>query len=349
MPGLFDPIAIRGLTIRNRVAMSPMCQYSCFEQDGKATDWHLVHVATHAIGGVGLCIMEASAVESRGRISREDLGIWNDDQIPRLRRIVELGKSHGAAIGIQLAHAGRKAATQQKGHWEERLVGPSAIPFDDGFNTPNALGSAEIEGVVESFAAAARRSADAGFDMVEVHGAHGYLISSFLSPLANKRDDEYGGPIENRARLAVEVVAAVRDAVPDDLPVFIRISGIDFVDGGTTIEDSIIASRMVAEAGADVIDVSGGGNVSWVSPVEMGFPGYQVQHSAAIRAEAGVKTMAVGVITNAFMAEEIVRNERADLVALGRELLRNPYWTLHAARELGVDIAWPEQYEHARL
>ncbi len=350
MESLFSSYEIRGLTLRNRVVMSPMCQYSCDDQDGKATDWHVVHMATRAAGGVGLAIMEATAVEPGGRISYECTGLWTDDQIEPFARVVKATKDQGAAIGIQLAHAGRKAATEMQGNWDDgqRLVGPSPVPFDDGWVVPSELDHQEIENIVGNFADAARRAVSAGFDMVEIHAAHGYLLSSFLSPLANLRTDAYGGSIANRARFAVDVVLAVREVVPQNMPVFVRISGVDFVDNGTKIEDSIEVSKLLAKAGADVIDVSGGGNSASVPPVRVGAPGYQVDHADQIRRKGGVSTMAVGMITKPAEADAVIRDGSADLVALGRELLRNPYWALHAADELGCDIEWPKQYMRAR-
>lgn len=328
--------------------MSPMCQYSCVKGDGKATDWHMVHIATRAVGGVGLAIMEAAAVEPRGRISREDLGIWDDEHIVPLQRVVEVTKSNGAAVGIQLAHAGRKAGTPENGNWEYGQIAPSPVQFDDGWHVPNELDQDGIAALVQNFSAAAERAVEAGFDMVEIHGAHGYLISSFLSPLANRRSDEYGGNIGNRCRFAVEVVEAVRRVVPDNLPIFVRISGSDFAEGGTVIEDSVVVARMLAGAGADLIDVSGGGNTAKAAPTLIGYPGYQVGHAARIRNEVGIPTMAVGMITSSVQAEQIIRSENADLIALGRELLRNPYWSLEAARQLATVGDWPEQYWRAR-
>ena len=328
--------------------MSPMCQYSCVKGDGKATDWHMVHIATRAVGGVGLAIMEAAAVEPRGRISREDLGIWDDEHIVPLQRVVEVTKSNGAAVGIQLAHAGRKAGTPENGNWEYGQIAPSPVQFDDGWHVPNELDQDGIAALVQNFSAAAERAGEAGFDMVEIHGAHGYLISSFLSPLANRRSDEYGGNIGNRCRFAVEVVEAVRRVVPDNLPIFVRISGSDFAEGGTVIEDSVVVARMLAGAGADLIDVSGGGNTAKAAPTLIGYPGYQVGHAARIRNEVGIPTMAVGMITSSVQAEQIIRSENADLIALGRELLRNPYWSLEAARQLATVGYWPEQYWRAR-
>jgi 2,4-dienoyl-CoA reductase-like NADH-dependent reductase (Old Yellow Enzyme family) len=292
--------------------------------------------------------MEAAAVEPRGRISREDLGIWDDDHIVPLQRVVEVTKSNGAAIGIQLAHAGRKAGTPENGNWEYGQIAPSSVQFDDGWHVPNELDQDGIAALVQNFSAAAERAVEAGFDMVEIHGAHGYLISSFLSPLANRRSDEYGGNIENRCRFAVEVVGAVRRVIPDNLPIFVRISGSDFAEGGTVIEDSVVVARMLSGAGADLIDVSGGGNTAKAAPTLIGYPGYQVGHAARIRNEVGIPTMAVGMITSSVQAEQIIRSENADLIALGRELLRNPYWPLAAASQLATVGDWPEQYGRAR-
>ncbi len=340
MATLFDTFHVRELTLRNRIVMAPMAQRSA-RPDGKATDWHLVHYGAQAVGGAGLILVESTAVESRARSSESNLGLWDDAQVEPLARMTKFCAEQGAAVGIQINHTGRKSWSSDKGHSDQGLVGPSAVAFDDGWATPHELSKAEARGIVQSFAAAARRAIDAGFQVVEIHGAHGYLISSFFSPLANKRVDEYGGDIKGRSRFGCEVVEAVRRVVPDQTPVFVRVSGTDWVDGGNTVDDMAEAAGLLREAGADVIDVSSGGNSAFEAEE---YPGYMVTLSQTIRRKANVPTVTAGMIWSPLMAEEIVRNERADLVGLGRELLRNPHWPLAAARELGVDVEWPVQY-----
>ena len=341
MPGLFDPFRLRGLTLRNRIVMAPMVM-SATRGDGKATDWHLVHYGARAVGGAGLILLEGTAVETGGRRSDDDrlLGLWDDDQIEPLARITRFCVEQGAATGIQLYHIGRK------GPRDGVPVGPSPVPFDADTPTPHELSIAEIADRIDAFAHAAQRAVKAGFQVVELHGAHGYLISQFLSPLANRRSDAYGGDIKARARFACEVVSATRQAVPEDLPLLVRISATDYVEGGNTVEEMAVASRLMHEAGADVIHVSAGGNAPDSPPT---YPGYTIPLSETIRRNAGVPTIAVGLIRSPWMAEETIRNGRADLVALGRELLRRPYWPLAAARELGVDVTWPASYESAKL
>ncbi len=352
MAHLFEPITLRGVTLRNRIGVSPMCQYSCEDQDGMATDWHLVHLGARALGGAGLIIAEATAVEARGRISPHDLGIWSDAHIAPIARAVTFAKAHGAVMGIQLAHAGRKASaprawnalftekrvTVEQGGWQP--VGASALPFTDGFWTPHALTLDEIDGVVESFVAAARRSAEAGFDVVEIHAAHGYLLHSFYSPLANHRDDAYGGSFENRVRLTRRVAQAVRAVW--DKPLFVRLSCSDWTDEGWTSDDSVALARLLKEDGVDVIDCSTGGNIAGVKiPLE---PGYQVRFAEAVRHGAEIATAAVGLITTPAQADAIVREEKADIVLLAREMLRDPHWALHAAQDLGQTVTPPSQY-----
>lgn len=330
-----------------------MCQYSA--EDGFPNDWHFIHLASRAVGGAGLVIAEATAVEARGRISPQDLGIWKDEQIGAHRKLARLIAEAGAVAGIQLAHAGRKASTYRP--WEGRgpvppgqggwspIVGPSPLPFAEGYQEPRELGHDGIEEVVHSFAQGARRAREAGYRLAEIHGAHGYLISSFLSPLANRRQDEYGGPLENRARLLERVVAAVRGEWPQELPLFVRISTTDWAEGGWTVEDSVALAARLADSGVDLIDCSSGGNR--VVPVPAG-AGYQTAAAAEIRRRTGMKTGAVGLIRSAHQADHIIRTGQADLVLLAREMLRNPYWALNAATELGVDVAWPPQYERAK-
>ena len=352
MTHLFEPFSARGVTLRNRVGMPPMCQYSA-GLDGVATDWHLTHYGARAAGGAGLIIMEATAVEARGRISPHDLGLWDDCQIGALARVVRFGQSQGAAMGVQIAHAGRKAGTAQPwkggkpladadGGWQP--VGPSPIAVDEAYRVPHELSKAEIQDVQAAFAAAARRAAEAGFDWLEIHGAHGYLIHSFLSPLSNQRTDEYGGSFENRARFALETARAVRLAWPAHLPLTIRLSCTDWLEGGWTLEETVALATLLKQEGLDLIDCSSGGT-SARAKVPVG-AGYQVPFAEAVRRGAGIATAAVGMITQPMQADEIVRNGRADLVLLGRELLRDAYWPIHAALALGQkeNVRIPEQY-----
>jgi 2,4-dienoyl-CoA reductase-like NADH-dependent reductase (Old Yellow Enzyme family) len=350
---LFAPLTMRGITLRNRIGVSPMCQYSCVE--GLATDWHLVHLGSRAVGGAGIVFAEATAVVPEGRISPGDLGIWSDAHVAPLARCARFIAGQGAMAGIQLAHAGRKASTAapwQGGHslsvehggWRP-VVAPSAVPFRDGYAVPQALDAVGIRRVIDGFADAAQRALDAGFHVIELHAAHGYLLHEFLSPLSNHRDDAYGGTFENRTRLAREVVAAVRGVWPERLPLFMRISATDWVDGGWNADESVELARMLAPLGVDLMDCSSGGNVPGVViPVA---PGYQVEFAGRIRREAGIPTAAVGLITVPQQANTIVREELADLVFLARQELRDPYWPLHAAREMGVAFTWPVQYQRA--
>jgi 2,4-dienoyl-CoA reductase-like NADH-dependent reductase (Old Yellow Enzyme family) len=344
MSQLFASLTLRGVTLRNRIAMSPMCMYSAGE-DGLATDWHLAHLVSRATGGVGLIITEATAVETRGRISQNDLGLWDDAQIAPLSRIVQLCQSQGAAMCSQLAHAGRKAFSPQRGVGPESPVAPSAVPHDADWVTPHALTLAEVDAVVSAFRAAAQRALAAGFDAVEVHSAHGYLLHEFLSPISNQRTDEYGGSLENRARMLLRVVDAVRQVWPEQRPLLVRLSATDWVEGGLTVDDQVQVARWLKAHGVDMVDCSSGGISSFAPPTG---PGYQVPFSEKIRRETSIATMTVGLITTPEIAEEIVRNGRADVVALGRELLRHPYWPLDAARALGQDLAWPQQYVQAK-
>jgi NADPH2 dehydrogenase len=344
MSQLFSPLTLRGVTLRNRIAMSPMCMYSAGE-DGLATDFHLAHLAARAVGGTGLIITEAAAVEARGRISTSDLGIWSDAQVEPLARIVRLGKAQGAVMCTQLAHAGRKAWSPTKGVGPATAVAPSPLPFDTDWTTPHELSKAELDGIVSAFRAAAQRAVHAGFDAVEVHGAHGYLLHEFLSPISNRRTDEYGGSLENRARMPLRVVDAVREALSEPRALLVRLSCTDWIEGGLTIDDQVQVARWLKAHGVDMVDCSSGAITSFIPPVG---PGYQIPLAEKIRREAGIATMAVGLITTPEMAEEIVRNGRADVVTMGRELLRNPYWPLQAARALGHDFAWPKQYQRAK-
>ncbi|HSJ56614.1 MAG TPA: NADPH dehydrogenase NamA [Anaerolineae bacterium] len=345
MTDLFSPLTLRGVTLRNRIAMSPMCMYTAGE-DGLATDWHLAHYLARAVGRVGLILIEATAVEARGRISANDLGLWDDAQIEGLARIVRLVKVEGAAVGVQLAHAGRKAWSATEGHGPAVPVAPSAVPFAEGWAVPEALTAEGLGAVVDAWRAAALRAGQAGFDAIEIHGAHGYLNHQFLSPLSNQRDDEYGGVLDSRMRFLLKVVEAVRGTWPDDRPLLVRISATDWVEAGLRVDDQVRVAQALKARGVDLVDCSSGGIVA-AAPPSVG-PGYQVPFAARIRQEAGVPTAAVGLITAPEQADEIVRNERADLVMLGRELLRHPYWPLHAARALGQEIDWPPQYRRAR-
>lgn len=350
---LFSPLKLRELTLPNRIAVSPMCQYS--SQDGFVNDWHLVHLGSRAVGGAGLVIIEAAGVLAEGRITPEDIGIWKDEHIEPLRRITRFIESQGAFAGIQLAHAGRKASAfrpwagkvggvpNTEGGWD--VVGPSPIAFDPAFKVPAALSTEAIAARVQAFADAARRALQAGFKVVEVHAAHGYLLHEFLSPLSNQRTDQYGGSLENRARFMMEVVTSVRKVWPAELPMFVRISATDWTDGGVTPDDAVAVSRLLREAGVDLIDVSSGGNVA-TAVIPTG-PGYQTDFAARVKSEAGIATGTVGMITEAIQAEHILRTGQADLVLLARELLRDPYWPLHAADALKENVAWPPQYTRA--
>ncbi len=349
---LFAPLAIRGETFRNRIGVSPMCQYSC--ADGFATDWHLVHLGSRAVGGAGLVIMEATAVEQRGQISPADAGIWKDEHIEPLARVARFVAEHGAVPGIQIAHAGRKASTRRpwdgggaippaEGGWQP--VAPSPVPFRPEDAAPAELSRAEIGVITHAFAAAAERARRAGFRVLEIHAAHGYLLHEFLSPLSNFRTDEYGGRFENRIRMTLEVAGAVRSAWPASLPLFVRISATDWVEGGWGIGDSVELARRLKALGVDVIDCSSGGTALQAQiPLRAG---YQVPFADRIRREAGVATAAVGLITSPEQANEVIRSGAADLVLLAREFLRDPYFPLHAAQALGAKLDPPVPYGRA--
>ncbi len=354
MPHLFDPLQLRGVTFLNRIVVSPMCQYS--SQDGHATDWHLVHLGSRAVGRAAAVIAEASAVTADGRISPADLGIWKDEHVEGLARIFRFVNSQGSVPGIQLAHAGRKASTAapwlgghplspENGGWTP-LLAPSPVPFTSAHQVPQAMTREQIAGVIGAFVAAARRAHDAGAKVIELHAAHGYLIHEFLSPLSNHREDEYGGSFENRTRFLREIVTAVRRVWPDDLPLFVRISQTDWVEGGWTIEDSLALARGLQPLGVDLLDCSSGGNVA-DAKIPLG-PGYQVPGAERIRREAGVATAAVGMITEPTQADQIIRGGQADLVVLAREFLRDPYFPLHAAPAVHQPIEWPLQYQRAK-
>ncbi len=353
MSVLFSPFRLRSQTFRNRIFVSPMCQYSSI--DGFPTAWHLVHLGSRAVGGAGLVMVEATAVSPEGRISPGDQGLWSDAHGEALMPIVHFIKSQGAAAAIQIAHAGRKASTDApwrdgrplasaEGGWP--VLAPSAVPFAPGYPQPKACRDEDMGRVVRDFADAARRAHAAGFDVLELHMAHGYLLHEFLSPLANRREDRYGGSLENRLRLPLEVTEAVRAAWPEAKPLFVRISATDWMDGGWDIEQSLVLARELKTRGVDLVDCSSGGLVA-DAKIPAG-PGYQTPFATRIRKEADVPVGAVGLITDPLQAEQIVRTGLADCVFLGRELLRDPYWPLHAARALHADGAWPAQYERAR-
>lgn len=350
MSHLFEPYTIRGVTFRNRVGVSPMCQYS--SEDGFVTDWHLVHLGSRAVGGAGLVIAEATAVEPRGRITPHDAGIWSDDHIAPFQRIAQFITEQGAVAGIQLAHAGRKASTYRpwagksglvphsEGGWD--VVAPSNLPFNPATIPPHQLTLAEIDGIRDDFINGAKRAIQAGFQFIEIHAAHGYLINSFLSPLSNQRTDEYGGSFENRARLLIEIVSAIRPIMPDRDVLAVRFSAVDWVEGGWTIEDSVALAQQLKPLGVDIIDASSGG-LDIRQKIDAK-PHYQVPFASQIRREAAIPTAAVGLITDAHQADQIIRSDEADLVLLGRKLLNDPYWTLHAAQALGHPAPIPNPY-----
>ena len=352
MPTLFDPLTTRGLTLPHRIVVSPMCEYS--SEDGFANDWHLVHLGSRAVGGAALVITEATAVTPEGRISPQDLGIYKDAHVEMLQRIVQFIHAQGSAAGMQLAHAGRKGSTQRpwdghsgvapkEGGWIP--VAPTTEPFSSTSPVPRALDTAEIRGIVDSFRDAAIRAHNAGFDLIELHGSHGYLIHEFLSPLTNTRTDRYGGSFDNRIRLCLEVVDAVREVWPERAPVWLRISATDWVPGGWDVDEAVELARRVRDRGVDLIDCSSGG-LSTHQQIVVG-PGYQVPFARRVKHDASIATGAVGLITSASQADEIIRTNQADCVLLARELLRDPYFPLHAARELGVTVPWPAQYLRA--
>ena len=350
---LHESFTLRGVTMRNRIGVSPMCEYSSV--DGFATDWHLVHLGSRAVGGAGLVLTEATAVTADGRISPADLGIYRDEHVDMLARITRFIGEQGAVPGIQLAHAGRKASTDapwrggapltpaQQG-WSP-IVAPSAVPFGERSPIPQALDAAGLVSVIDAFRTAATRALASGFKVVELHSAHGYLLHEFLSPLSNQRTDAYGGSFDNRVRLLLEVTTAVRSVWPDSLPLLVRLSGTDWVPGGWDVDQSIALARLLIPLGVDLIDCSSGGIVPGAK-IPVG-PGYQVGIAERIKHEAGMATAAVGLITDAQQAEAIVRSGQADMVLLAREMLRDPYWPLHAANVLGVKITWPVQYQRA--
>lgn len=355
MPHLFEPLRLRDVEFSSRIFVSPMCQYSC--EDGLANEWHFVHLGSRAVGRAALVMAEATAVTPDSRISPKDLGIWSDAHIAPLERAFSFIEQQGSVPGIQLAHAGRKASTSEP--WKGGLpvpvaadgwtpiYAPSPIAFAEGYQTPQALTIPQISSLVSAFADAAGRAHSAGARFIEIHSAHGYLLHSFLSPLTNHRNDQYGSSFENRIRTLCEVVAAVRKVWPERYPLSVRISCTDWAEGGWTIEDSVALARVLKRLGVDVIDCSSGGAVPGVR-IPLG-PGYQVPFAERIRYESEIPTIAVGLITEPAQADEIIREGRADAVMLARQFLRQPYWPLHAAQVLGHDIQWPPQYERARL
>jgi len=353
MSHLFQPLKLREIELKNRIMLSPMCQYS--SSDGFANEWHLVHLGSRAVGGAAVVMTEATGVSPEGRISPDDLGIWKDEHIPMLQTITEFILEHDAIPGIQLAHAGRKGSRTapwkgdihvplSEGGWEP--VAPSPIPFIAEYGIPKALTSEEIARVTEDFKSAAQRALTAGFRIIEIHAAHGYLVHEFLSPYSNKREDNYGGSFENRIRFLCEIVSGIRSVWPEKYPLFVRISASEWVDGGWSIVDSVALTRILKGLGVDLMDCSSGGNIPGVKiPL---VPGYQVPFSEKIRKETGMPTGAVGLITTAAQAEAILEQGQADLIVLARQMLRNPYFPLQAAAELGDDVDWPVQYLRAK-
>lgn len=350
---LFTPWTLKSITFKNRVAVSPMCQYS--SKDGLAGDWHLVHLGSRAVGGAALVIVEATAVTPEGRITPDDMGIWSDSHAQAFRPITRFIKSQGSVPGIQLAHAGRKASTyspwkgdgalkKEDGAWT--TLSASSLPFQEGWHVPQEMSAEDLKRTAGDFAQAAQRAFQAGFEFAEIHSAHGYLLHQFLSPLSNRRKDGYGGALENRMRFPLEVAAAVRKVWPDHLPLAVRISCTDWAEGGWNLEESVEYAKRLKALGLDLVDCSSGGLVPYAK-IQVG-PGYQVPFSERIRKEAGLPTLAVGMITEPAQADQIIREGKADLVALARAFLRDPYWALHAAHDLGAEARWPDQYLRAR-
>ena len=350
---LFESLKIRNLELKNRLVVSPMCQYSSV--DGFANDWHLVHLGSRAIGGAALVFTEAASVSPEGRITPDDLGIWKDEHIFFLKRITGFIKNNGAVPGMQLAHAGRKAShlspwkggkflQKEEGAWQ--TLAPSAIAFKEGEPLPKEMDLQDIRQLIKDFVSAAKRAVEAGFEVIELHAAHGYLLNEFLSPLSNRRNDEYGGSFENRIKLLLEIIKEIRKVIKKEMPLFVRISATDWVDGGWNENDSVALTKILKQHEVDLIDCSSGGN-SHEQKIPLA-PLYQVPFSEKIKKESGILTAAVGLITNAEEAESILRKNQADLIIMARQLLREPYFPLHAARQLGVDLTWPEQYDRAK-
>lgn len=354
MPKLFEPIKLRRLEVKNRIWIAPMCQYSCENKDGVPGSWHEVHLASRAIGGAGLIVVEASGVSPEGRITPWCTGIWNDEQAKAWKKIVDLCHVHGAKMAMQLAHAGRKASNHREssgvgtvpiseGGWE--TVSSTSQAFGD-YDAPRKLSVSEISDLVKAFGMAAKRSVDAGFDAVEIHGAHGYLLHQFLSPLSNDRDDEYGGSLENRARMLMEVIAEIRKSIPETVPVLLRLSATDYAEGGWDQEQTATVSGWATEAGVDLIDVSSGGIITGVK-IPSG-PGYQVPLAEYVADRISEPVSAVGQITDPHQAEQILQSGKVDVIMIARASLRDPYWPLRAAAELGVEVQWPDQYSRGK-
>ena len=354
MPKLFESIQLRDLEVKNRIWIAPMCQYSCENKDGVPGSWHEVHLVSRAIGGAGLIIVEASGVTPEGRITPWCTGIWNDEQAKAWKKIVDLAHGHGSKMAMQLAHAGRKASNHREasgvgsipiseGGWE--TVSSTNQAFGD-YAAPRKLSLSEIKDLVDSFGKAAKRSVEAGFDAVEIHGAHGYLLHQFLSPLSNDRDDEYGGSLENRARMLMEVIASIRKSVPETMPVFLRLSATDYAEGGWDQEQTATVSGWATEAGVDLIDVSSGGIITGVK-IPSG-PGYQVPLAEYVADRISQPVSAVGQITEPQQAEQILQSGKVDVILIARASLRDPYWPLRAAAELGAEVQWPEQYSRGK-
>jgi 2,4-dienoyl-CoA reductase-like NADH-dependent reductase (Old Yellow Enzyme family) len=352
MAKIYQPITIKGVKFKNRIGLSPMCQYSANE--GFANDWHFVHYGSRAVGGVGLIIVEATAVAPEGRITPYDLGLWNDEQIIELHKITDFIHQHDSVAGIQIGHAGRKAShnspdkggmqlSEFDGGWQ--TLAPSALPFSENEIAPSALDLLQIQNIISQFKSAAQRASKAGFDVLEIHGAHGYLIHQFLSPLSNQRTDEYGGCFENRIRLLLEVVNAVQQVWPENLPLFVRLSATDWTEGGWNLDETVELCKILNQQGVDLIDCSSGGNLPTAN-IPVG-PGFQIQFSEAIR-KTGIKTATVGMITTIEQIADILENEKADLVLMGRELLRNPYFPLLSTLKSEENISWPIQYHRAK-
>lgn len=354
MAELFKPLKIKSIELKNRIVISPMCEYS--SEDGFANDWHFVHLGSRAVGGAGLIITEATAISPEGRITPDDLGIWKDEHISELKKIVGFIHDNGSVAGVQLAHAGRKASHQSPWKGGGRIasnepqgwqtVAPSAIAYKEGTEAPIALDEAGLAKVLQDFKEATKRSIEVGFKVIELHAAHGYLLHQFLSPLTNKRTDYYGGSFENRIHFLLEVTAAVQEVWPADLPLFVRISATDWAEGGWTAAESVKLSAILKDKGVDLIDCSTAGLVSW-QKIPAG-PGFQVPFAEQIKKETGILTGAVGLLTEAAQMEEIVAGGKADLVLIARESLRDPYFPLHAAQQLDVDLPWPNQYDRAK-
>lgn len=350
---LFTPMRIRGIELKNRLVVSPMCQYS--SEDGFANDWHLVHLGGYAVGGAALVFTEAASVSPQGRITADDLGIWKDDHISFLKRITEFIKNNGSVSGIQLAHAGRKGSqlspwkgrrpmTKEEGAWQ--VEAPSAIPYKEGEPIPKEMTLEEIQQTIKDFGNAAKRAVAAGFDIIEIHAAHGYLLNEFMSPISNHRSDAYGGNFENRIRILLEVIEEIRNVIPDSMPLFVRISASDWVDGGWNENDSVELATVLETMGVDILDCSSAGN-SHDQKIDVK-PLYQVPFSEKIKRETNMKTGTVGLITTAEEAENILQQNQADLILLARQFLREPYFALHVAHDLGVDVTWPVQYDRAK-